>query len=63
MRRGVLVVLAVGLCLVPAVPAAAAPPTDPNATGKCVSETAGGRPEQPSFSFPFECPPPPAFRR
>lgn len=42
----------------------AAPPEDPNATGQCAAEEAKarkGRPEDPSHSFPFECPAPPGF--
>jgi hypothetical protein len=62
MRRFfVIVPLAVG---VPTVPALAAP-ADPSLTGESVSDTAQerqGRPEEPSVSFPFQCPPPPPFR-
>ena len=50
---------------IPAVPAYAAPPENPSATGECAAETARermGKPEDPSFSFPFECPAPPPFR-
>jgi hypothetical protein len=63
MRR-VLAIVIIGL-VVPAVPAYAAPPEDPSATGECASQTARerrGQPEDPSFSFPFQCPPPPPFR-
>ncbi len=62
MRRGVVAAMAASLCLGLAVPAAAAPPTDPNATGQCAAEEAGGRPDQPGFSFPFGCPSPPGHR-
>jgi hypothetical protein len=65
MQRRFLGVAAACLCLAPAVPAQAAPPDDPSATGKCASAIAQDRkgpPADPSFSFPFECPPPPAFR-
>ena len=65
MRRIAVVVAVSCLCLVPVVPASADPPTNPNQTGQCVSTTAQDRmgpPEQPSVSFPFECPPPPPFQ-
>lgn len=56
---------ALALSLALAVPAYAAPPQSPSATGECAAETAQdrmGKPEDPSISFPFECPPPPPFR-
>ena len=56
---------ALALSLAIAVPAYAAPPENPSATGQCAGETARermGKPESPSVSFPFECPPPPPFR-
>jgi hypothetical protein len=66
MRRTITTVLAAG-ALVGAVPvgAAADPPDNPSATGQCASTTAQerqGSPEEPSVSFPFECPPPPGHR-
>ena len=65
MSRRALVVALSSLSLVPAVPAHAAPPPNPNQTGQCVSATAQtrmGPPAQPGFSFPFECPPPPGIQ-
>ncbi len=65
MKHRFLGVAAACLCLAPAAAANAAPPDSPNATGKCASSIAQDRkgpPADPSFSFPFECPPPPPFR-
>ena len=59
-----LAALALSLAMA-SVPAYAAPPENPSATGECAAETAQermGKPENPSISFPFECPQPPPFR-
>jgi hypothetical protein len=65
MKRRFLGVSAACLCLAAAVPASAAPPDSPSATGQCASAIAQDRtgpPADPSVSFPFECPPPPGHR-
>jgi hypothetical protein len=65
MRRALLSLIAAALLLAATAPAALAAPANPSATGECAAETARermGKPEDPSFSFPFECPPPPPFR-
>ena len=65
-KRTVPAAIAAAALLAPAATSASAPPENPNATGQCASATAKerqGRPEVPSFSFPFECPPPPGQRR
>ncbi len=67
MRRPLVALMLSSVCLVVAAPAGMAePPDNPSATGECASATAQerrGRPAEPGFSFPFECPPPPGIRR